>query len=381
MLSIIRTALWNTKAPAEPVTAEVYERLWEHRVAALAAPVLRKFTIPENIRNTWKTNILQQVSHYQKYLYEQSILPIEVPYVILKGTSAAQYYPHPELRAMGDIDVITRHEDFERACQQFKNAGYRIVKSLDREIGFEKNGVIVELHRYFSLLSDTEKARYLDELIIEQINPSHILPDRINGLVLLEHVDQHMEGGIGLRQIIDWMMFVDKCLPDDQWPFFQPMVQKIGLETLAVIMTRMCEKHLGLQERQWCAAADDDLCDELMEYVSACGNFGNLKQSDDAVSENVFTFMRSPGAAIKLLQKRGLANWKATRKHAWLRPFAWIYQANRYLFRGLHREKAGSKILTEYRMAKRRNKMFDALGIKRASDGHTAFVNGVYVKK
>ena len=381
MLSIIKTALWDEDAPKEPVRSETFETLLQHRVSSLAAPVLQKLIIPVEIRDSWKNSILQQISYYQKYIYRQENLPIDVPYVILKGTSAAKYYPHPEFRAMGDIDIITRHEDFDRACQQFNDAGYRIVKKLDREIGFEKDGVMIELHRYFSLLTDPKEAQYLDELIIENINPSHVLPDLVNGLVLLEHVDQHLEGGIGLRQIIDWMMFVDKCLSDKQWPIFRLMVHDIGLEKLAGVLTRMCEKYIGLPERQWCKAGDETLCDQLMKYVIACGNFGNLKQSDDDVSENVFTVARTPRAVLRLLQSRGLANWAAASKHRWLRPFAWIYQACRYLLRGLRREKAGRKILAEYKAAKQRNQMLDALGVKRLSDGHTAYIDGEYIKK
>ena len=96
--------------------------------------------------------------------------------------------------------------------------------------------------------------------------------------MILEHISQHLENGLGLRQIIDWMMFVHKCLPDENWPEFQVLASNIGMETLAIVMTRMCELHLGLPERMWCKSADNELCGQLMDYILACGNFGEKKQ-------------------------------------------------------------------------------------------------------
>ena len=86
---------------------------------------------------------------------------------------------------------------------------------------FFKNGVSVEIHRFFASLNDPNHAKLLDDQIIENINSSHVLPDKVNGLVLLEHISQHLESGLGLRQIIDWMMFVNQCLPDEYWPGYK----------------------------------------------------------------------------------------------------------------------------------------------------------------
>ena len=124
-------------------------------------------------------------------------------------------------------------------------------RPFERETGFIKNDIIVELHRSFAKLNNADHARYLDDLIITNINPTHELPDPVNGLVILEHISQHLVNGLGLRQIIDWMMFTDKCLPDEKWPEFREMAQKTGMEKLAVVVTRMCEIYLGLPCRNW----------------------------------------------------------------------------------------------------------------------------------
>ena len=359
----------------------VYDEMKKHAVLALPAPILPSIEITDDLRQKWEVDILKQVSHYVRYNYMQSSLPITVPYAVLKGTAAAQYYPHPEYRAMGDIDIIPRIRDFDQALKDLIENGYGVIQDLDREIILKKNETIIELHRCFASLNNPIHAQRLDNLIFENITPSHILPNEINGLVILEHISQHLEHGLGLRQIVDWMMYVDKCLPDKHWPQFRKLVDSIGLLELAIVATRMCEKYLGLPRRSWCEKADISLCRQLMEYVLSCGNFGAKRTSDSDVSENVFAYASNPKATFRLLQKQGLANWELARKYKLIKPIAWLYQALRYTSRGLKRDHAFSKARSEYLAAMKRNEMFNALGVKMSGKGIYIFENGEYVKK
>ena len=308
-------------------------------------------------------------------------MPITVPYVILKGTEAAKYYPYPEYRAMGDIDIMTQREDFETACDMLISAGYEELNNGElRHREFIKNGIIIEVHRYFASLNDPRQAEYLDDLIIENINPSHVLPDMVNGLVLLEHISQHLEHGLGLRQILDWMMFVNECLPDQKWPEFREMAQNIGLEKLAITATRMCEIYLSLPDRRWCSNADDNLCEDFMEYVVNAGNFGNKWENESRAGTKVLTYSRTPQAAFRLLQKNGLKNWRLAQEHPSLRPLAWIYQAGMYLAKGFGRKNAASKLKEEFESARNRNALLDGLGVKQTSKGLAVYKDGKYVK-
>ena len=377
--SLIKLSLWGQGEAT--VNKKVFDEMKLHAISALTAPCLPSLVLSPELKSEWKTLIIQQISFNTQCAFEQSRLPISVPYVILKGTSAAKYYPHPGYRTMGDIDIMTRREDFDIAIKQLTDNGYRIIKDIYKEATLVKNGITLDLHRQYASLNNPDHVKFLDDLIIENINPTHVLPDLINGLTLIEHINQHLEGGLGLRQIIDWMMFVDKCLPDEKWPEFFELVKKVGLEKLAIVCTRMCELYLGLPHREWCAEANPKLCEQLMEYVMACGNFGNKKMLDTAISENVFTYTRTPKSFFKLLQQQGLINWKAAKEHPSLRPFAWIYQLFRYASKGLKRDSAFAKLKTEYGTARKKTAMFEALGVKTAKKGLVKFIDGKYVKE
>ena len=386
MLEIIKASLWNS-GEYLAVDWDTYAEMRMHTISMLPAAILANLTMSESLRETWKQDIIQSITNNFQCEYIQSNIPITVPYAILKGTTAAQYYPHPEYRLQGDIDIITKHEDFQLACDELLNNGYEESFShpeeaeLGRHRAFIRDNIVVELHSFFAMLNNPRKAEYLDNMIISNINPSHVLPDPVNGLVLLEHINQHLESGLGLRQVIDWMMFVDKCLPDGKWLEFQDLAKNSGLEKLAITTTRMCELFLGLPAREWSAKADESLCGQLMEYILSCGNFGNKRKSDSDIGQRVFSRARTPKAVFKLLQERGMVNWRAVEKHPILRPFAWVYQAGRYLMRGFGRDEASTKLRAEYKAANQRNIMFDALGVQQTAKGLAVFRNGKYKKK
>ena len=385
VFELIKSALWGASVPSEPITVETFQELKKHAIAGLITPILANLNMSDTLRKEWKAYILQQITHQVNCKYIQDHIEIKAPYVILKGTTAAQYYPHPEFRTLGDVDIMTSHEDYESTCDELLANGYKestasSTEDFGRHRVFHKNNICIEVHSFFAMLNDPKHAEYLDELIISNINSTHILPDMVNGMVLLEHISQHLEEGIGLRQIIDWMMFVDKCLPDEKWPEFYILVKNIGLEKLAIITTRMCEMFLGLSPHSWCESVDTLLCKDLMRYVMACGNFGVKNSTENGPGARLLSYSRTPMAFFRLLQERGLVNWDVPHKHIVLKPFAWFYQIGRYVRNIFRRNNAVAELKADIKAAKTRVTLFDALGVKQTSRGLAIYENGKYVK-
>ena len=381
VIDIIRDYLWGTDNEAvsyKSVTIDEYEELRIHALSLLPASILSSFSIDDELQRKWEADIISQFSYNCRYKYLQNSLPISVPYVILKGSSAAKYYPVPENRMMGDIDIMPSRECMELACEQLLQNGYveittqsEIVRGRHRT--FIKHGIPVEVHAFFASMNDPNKAQAFDDLIVQNINSSHILPDLYNGMILIEHINQHMEEGIGLRQIIDWMMFVNKCLPDENWPSFRILLQKTGLEKLAITVTRMCEIYLGLPSRNWSKGADKKLCADLMDYVYASGSFGKKNSPEDNLGLNTFTLLKHPLLLVNGLQRRGEGNWKYA-KYNILKPFAWIWQ-------GVHLFIEFPKLVKAYKNTVKLNKMFNSLEVKRSNRGLVYYEGGEYIKK
>ena len=327
---------------------EVYKEARIQSVLGLIAPLVPS---PDA---KWQEASYRQTAGYVRYnLAESSLSDVMagagIPFVVLKGNAASISYRDPALRSMGDIDLLVPLDLFEKARETLLSSGYEYAGDPEhnpRHIAFVKSGTELELHRHFSY-EGIELESYVNAGFDARVTGNigghsfPMLPVLPNGLVLLAHMAQHLKGGLGLRQVIDWMVYVDKHLDDEAWASgFGAAARSIGLEKLALTATRMCQMYLGLRsDITWCSCADESLCLSLLENVVTSGNFGRKRGSGNKI-ESVRTSMKSIGI-LKRLQISGEHNWVLYKKHHWLRPFCWIYQAFRYLRQGLKARRGG----------------------------------------
>ena len=318
--------------------------------------------IAANVQNLWEQQELGKMLQ-------------GIPYIVLKGACAAIYYPEPMRRTLGDIDILIPPEHFAAAYRAMENAGYTTEDPLeddDRHVHFTRNQVLVELHRRYAILQTKEQEQLLDRWLydarpVEGKVGKHTFPmpdEQLNGLVLLAHINQHLEEGLGLRHLVDWCVYVQHCLPDHKWSAFQEKTEQLGLTKIAKVVAKFGQIYLGLYpELAWCADAKQETVEALLDYVFECGNFGHK----DAIN-NTMVMVMSHGRGVKgffkNLQQRGLANWQLLKKIPWLKPIAWAYQLFRYMRRGL--QGGGLRRFRQNVVASRkRNELMDELGATR----------------
>lgn len=387
VLALLRSALWGEarfpyQAPQEEEWKDIIQELKNQAVQYLVIDLLireRPEKADAYFASTAKNMMrLCNLLDVQQELCRQ-LLEAGIPCVVAKGAAAAVYYPQPSNRLIGDIDLLVKPEDFEHACQLVsQNAD--LLGETDRHTEYRKNNVTVELHRSFSTLPDPQKRELSDRQLFEAIDGAETaqmdnysfqcLPQVEHGLVLLEHISIHLEEGLGLRQILDWMMFAGKVLDDRIWyDEFAPLLRELGLETLAITVTRMCQMYLGLRtDITWCADADEMLCQELMEYVLDQGNFGRKLQQGTNRAVSVFGAAGNLRTFFRLLQSRGCQNWQAVGRYPFLKPFAWLYQLIRYIARGLRTKHPFAFLRDTVKRSRTKGDFLEALGVRRMSE-------------
>ncbi len=341
LLELLKASLFDLPPmlPENTNWGKIYEIAKVQCVVSLVAN-----KVPLEHRDEWLNVSYQNKAHYIKMIYEQSSLvrllnDKSIPFVIIKGTAAAIYFPVPSLRTFGDIDFYISEEFFESTINLLLNNGFKLISKDLRAYEFDKNGIDFELHSKFS----SKNYNDIEHLLLKGFNSAVEykigdlsfpgLPAYENGLVLLGHIMQHLkDSGIGLRQIIDWMMFVHKELDDSAWDnHFRELACEAGLEKLAVTVTYMCKKWLGLPDNiSWCNAANDELVDQLLIRIFEDGNFGQ----DRAPYENIRRYIKDDGLFTHL-QRAGIENWSLAKKYKLFKPFAWLYQIIRYAVIGI----------------------------------------------
>ena len=326
---------------------------------------------------------------YMRIMYEQEQMirlldGANIPFVILKGSSAAMYYPKPYLRTMGDIDLLVKYEHYLDAISLFEANGFvyqhgkgkdgRVLEK-ERNIVYIKNDIIFELHKRFS-----SPGYNVDDLLEDAINRReyHLingysfpaLPDVENGLVLIGHIYQHLkENKLGLRQIIDWEMYIhnvaDKCFWRER---FIDSLKSAGLLELAVCITDICNNFLGLPDRiDWGIKIENELSKDLLNMIMSDGNFGRkAKKSLVATDERGIS-----GAAygikrfgfFKYFYKVGLSTWSLCKKHKFFRIFAFFYGIFRQSGKGIMVILRKSGFSKQIKEGKKRYELYRKLGI------------------
>lgn len=383
LCAALKAVMWGETPETDPKTPwqEVLEEAKAQAVTLLFEDRLEKFSMPREIYDAWKDWNSQQYTYNMRVLYEQEAFrkgmeEAKIPFLILKGCAAAVYYPNPILRIMGDVDIILKKEKIDNARAWMTEAGYAFLNPKEekpREYQYSQNDIVFELHNSFAILNSREADTSLDGWIYDAVDRAvekrideyvfPVLDEELNGLVLLAHIDHHLEEGLGLRQIIDWIMYVKQRLKDDQWETFWEKTEQLGMTKLAKASARIGQLYLGLPEEgySWCMDTDSELCENLMDYIFECGNFG-LKGGKNNSVTMIMSHGKGIGGFFRNLQKRGEANWNALRIYSWLRPMAWIYQAGRYARKGIHYRISMKELRQDAEASRRRNTLMEQLG-------------------
>ena len=372
LLQAIQKSLWNTDItfPEDTDWNAVLKEAEDQAILGIVISVA-----PAEVQKDWKARASAGTAHYVRILHYQQLVSNlmadhGIPFAILKGSAASVYYPSPYKRAMGDIDCIVPKDRYEEANQLLMENGFTFVSehTEKRHKSYVKYGVSFELHYHFSY-ADIDVESYIEEGLhyLETRSVGGVsfpmLPKLANGLVLLAHMLHHFKTALGLRQVIDWMMYVNSVLDDAFWESeFKKAADETGLTIAACVSTRMCQMYLGLSDRiTWCKDTDQELCQELLDYLLHSGNFGR-KQGTGMAIELVSSHFREEGL-FHYLQKAGEINWKAYHKHRWLKPFAWIYQACRYMRKGIHAKRKGAQVSAGIVRGQQRNELYQKLRI------------------
>lgn len=157
MLYLCRCSLLNEKAEISNTInyTKLFNLAKAHNLigvchCALAAAQSKESLVPE-IKNAFLNRFLDLV-----YLYEmqsnalseaESILTAsDTPYIVFKGAVLRSYYPVPEARAMGDIDILIQSDNRDKVKSAFVQSGWKCTKKNGPVYNYEKNGVLIEMH-------------------------------------------------------------------------------------------------------------------------------------------------------------------------------------------------------------------------------------------
>ena len=176
--ALLQSAIWNRPvAVNDAVDWQAVMRLAEyHATVTLLCDVAAKMPADQQpdaemlgwMKNQMRANLFfhmrlkQVLLQAVKMLRDHGIEP-----VLLKGFSLAQYYPNPNLRQFGDIDLFVGLEKFHEACAVLRSMpgsyNWGVILDSGRHFNIEFGDYSLEIHRVSSEIEEEEEnAIYLE---------------------------------------------------------------------------------------------------------------------------------------------------------------------------------------------------------------------------
>lgn len=308
-----------------------------------------------------------------------------VSVAVLKGCSTARYYPVPEMRKSGDVDLLlTDPAQLETARQVFSETGLTVENEQHgshHEEWMTTEQIAVELHTRMIELVNQDEA---DRCILRQYQtiPSSLPREKILGVQLpvlpaaydayhlLLHMLQHFLGsGFGVRLLCDWVRFWNRPVDVTEIETFLRLVKECRLEGFLQMVTSVCVRFLGLtgcrdgihlQENAliydggvFCELLSETSCNHFLTDVYSGGEFGYGEQGRMIVVQG-----RGFAAYVKEFHRQMKRNYSKASRYPILWPGLWIGTFvtflcnNRKLNRGsvfsiLRKTKARSSLLDD----------------------------------
>lgn len=383
LLHVLSHALWKTKTNIVLSEDEWEALLSEAEKQGVLSLVLQGTSVIRTQISTeswrkWRNVVVTTVANnYSLVEIQDQVLrameEVNIPCAILKGTSIAIYYPEPDMRALGDIDLLVVPECKEKASEVLNKLGFSAPEESyihPYHIDFYGYGVVVELHFAASTYPGNIggiKAKEVMESCWSSIRHESIrdyvfpcLNQLHQALSLLTHMERHMTSGcIGLRQLCDWAIFISKLPVTVYRENILPTLEQCGLAKFAGVLTQVCVCYLGLKaDHTTCAEYDDKHTTEaLMDEVLRAGNINNQNNTDDISS----FFVERSGAKSSVLVFVSKLNAIAKRRYRIAQRFPlvlpafWIYIPFRYWIRslsGMRKRKSFLKTVEQTRFRK-----------------------------
>lgn len=358
-----------------------------HAVSAMLYDVLKQQPefpkhLLQRVQNSCRITVLSNYRLLFLAKYLTALLQEHgITAVTLKGAAAASYYPVPEYRKSGDIDLLVPvQDDYKKACHLLEETGFRKKQSQSALHHTEydgPDGIVIELHGLLAEPFESRKVnQYLEKLLaeyavhVEENNAWGVQlyqpADAYHAFYLLLHMLQHfLREGFGLKNLCDWAVFWNRRVSGKDKRLFAKLVKESGTVKFARVLTAACVKYLGLPAEKAAfmktEAVPDRVVDSFMQEVMDAGEFGK-SEGDRMVA------MRGTGlmAYIQEFQHQMHLNYPKAGRVFLCWPLLWILTLQRFLAnnRRLHRAPV-KNILKKAGRRSRLTAQLDLFSVKR----------------
>lgn len=251
IITLIRSSLTGETLPLPEGfdLEEAYPQILRHGIltmaydGALRCGVDKKLPVMQKLFQRYLKGMLQ--SEGQMKAVERICTAFdaaEVDYMPLKGCNLKALYPEPELRQMGDADVLIRVEQCGAIHPIMRELGFAEQVESDHELIWSSRELLVELHKRLIPSYNKDYYRYFGDgwqLAKVQDGTRYGMVPEDEYIYLFTHFAKHYrDGGIGCRHVADLWVW-RKAYPQMEEAYIADELDKLHLLEFEQNMTRV----------------------------------------------------------------------------------------------------------------------------------------------
>lgn len=253
-----------------------------------------------------------------------------IEYMPLKGCNMKALYPQPELRTMGDADILIRMEQYDRIVPIMTDLGFQMQAESDHELIWKSPKLMAELHKRLIPSYNKDFYAYFGDgwqLATVRENHRHFMQPEDEFIYLFTHFAKHFrDGGIGCRHVVDLWVWL-RANRGLKWAVVENELDKLCLK-------EFCTNIRSLIDAWFEDSPTDEKLDFIGDYILASGNWGDLETRRLSVGvRDMQGTNHSSEARAHYIWRMFFPNmtsmgnlYPVLKKHPWLLPFTWLHR-------------------------------------------------------
>lgn len=199
-----------------------------------------------------------------------------IDHMPLKGCNMKKLYPKPELRPMGDADILIRMEQYDAIRPILEAQGYEEVVESDHELIWNSKALHLELHkRVIPSYNKDYYAYFGDGWLLAKPDSGNrfAMSPEDTFVYLFTHFAKHYrDGGIGLRHVTDLWVY-RRAVPVLDETYIRTELDKLQL-------AEFFENTLRLMDVWFRDGSPDEKTDFMAAFIFGSGNWGQQENHD-----------------------------------------------------------------------------------------------------
>lgn len=333
ILTLIKSAVTEQMLPLpEGFDMEDAAALVEkHEIAALVCEGAALCGLPQNtpqmqklVQTACKMLLISTAQMREVERITAAFAENGIDYMPIKGCNMKLLYPKPELRTMGDGDILIRMNQYPQIKPILERFGYVPVHEYDHELAWHHKNLFLELHRQLVSGSYPDLCAYFRDgwqLAVHQQDHRYAMTAENEMIYLFSHFAKHYRGGgIGCRHVVDLWVY-RRAHPDLDEGLVGAELEKLGLQTFYRNICRLLQ--VWFED-----APSDEKTDFITDFIFSSGTWGSIE--DRILSKSARIAGKRKGKLAYVLQTAFPSlemmqhQYPVLKKAPWLLPVMWV---------------------------------------------------------